>query len=148
MMSEHRTKVFTLNPDFSYLPDADRYLLSRGNPRYQFNVIGTGVNGQEHIRVTHLEGRATVHGVYDPNPRSVEGAQATHAKYAPSAPPLLAYGSLEAACSDPDVDALIISTPNYTHLQVLEVALKSGKHILLEKPIATTIRDAYTITQL
>lgn len=148
MPKEHQTKAFTLNPDFSYLPDADRYLLSRGNARYKFNVIGTGVNGQEHIRVTHLEGRATVHGVYDPNPRSVEGAQATHAKYAPDAPPLVVYDSLEAACSDPAVDALIISTPNYTHLAVLEVALKSGKAILLEKPIATTIRDAYTITQL
>jgi predicted dehydrogenase len=148
MPKEHRTKAFTLNPDFSYLPDADRYLLSRGDARYRFNVIGTGVNGQEHIRVTHLEGRATVHGVYDPNPRSVEGAQATHAKYAPGAPPLVVYDSLEAACSDPAVDALIISTPNFTHLQVLEVALKSGKAILLEKPIATTIRDAYTITQL
>jgi myo-inositol 2-dehydrogenase / D-chiro-inositol 1-dehydrogenase len=148
MSKEQRTKAFTLNPDFSYLPDADRYLLSRGNARYKFNVIGTGVNGQEHIRVTHLEGRATVHGVYDPNPRSVEGAQVTHAKYAPDAPPLMVYDSLEAACSDLTVDALIISTPNFTHLPVLEVALKSGKHILLEKPIATTIRDAYTITQL
>jgi predicted dehydrogenase len=148
MTREQRTKAFTFNPDFNYLPDQDRYLLSVGTPRYQFNVIGTGVNGQEHIRVTHLEGRATIHGVYDPNPLSVEGAQATHAKFAPSAPPLVIYASLEAACSDPAVDALIISTPNYTHLEVVQVAARSGKHILLEKPIATTIRDAYTITQI
>ena len=130
------------------MPDEDRYLLSTGTPRYKFNVIGTGVNGQEHIRVTRLEGRATIHGVYDPNPRSIEGAQTTHAQYAPKAPPLVVYASLEAACSDPAVDGLFISTPNYTHLDVLRVAAQSGKHILLEKPIATTIQDAYVITQI
>ena len=148
MSKEQRTKAFTLNPDFDYLPDADRYLLSRGTPRYRFNVIGTGVNGQEHIRVTHLEGRATIHGVYDPNPRSVAGAQATHAKYAPDAPPLVEYDSLETACSDPAADGLIISTPNYTHRDVVTAAARSGKPILLEKPIATTIRDAHAITQM
>src|SRR5262245_38394759 len=104
---EQRTKAFTLNPDFNYLPDKDRYLLNRGTPHHRFNVIGTGVNGQEHIRVTHLEGRATIHGVYDPNPRSVEGAQSTHARYAPGAPPLVVYDSLEAACHAPDVDGII-----------------------------------------
>lgn len=145
---EHQTKAFSLNPDFDYLPDSDRYLLSTGTPRHKFNVIGTGVNGQEHIRVTHLEGRATIHGVYDPNPRSVDGAQRTHAHYAPKAPPLIVYDSLEAACSDSEVDGLIISTPNYTHLDVLRVAAQSGKHILLEKPIATTIADAYAITRI
>ncbi len=148
MSSEFRTKSFTFDPGFNYLPDEDRYLLSNGTPRYKFNVIGTGVNGQEHIRVTHLEGRAAMHGVYDPNPRSVEGAQITHAQYAPKAPPLVVYDSLEAACNDPAVDGLFISTPNYTHLDVLRVAAQSGKHILMEKPIATTIADAYAITQI
>ena len=148
MSRELRTKAFTLDPNFSYLPDEDRYLLSTGTPRYRFNVIGTGVNGQEHIRVTHLEGRAAIHGVYDPNPGSIEGAQTTHAQYAPKAAPLVIYDSLEAACNDPAVDGLFISTPNYTHLDVLRVAAQSGKHILLEKPIATTIRDAYAIAQI
>lgn len=145
---EQRTKAFSHDPQFDYLPDEDRYLLATGTPRHQFNVIGAGFNGQEHIRVTHLEGRATIHGVYDPNPGSVEGAQLTHARFAPKAPPLVVYDSLEAACSDPAVDGLIISTPNYTHLEVVQVAAQSGKHILIEKPIATTICDAYAITQI
>ncbi len=147
-MKEQRTKAFTLDPQFSYLPDGDRYLMTTGTPRYKFNVIGTGVNGQEHIRVTHLEGRATIHGVYDPNPRSVDGAQTMHTHYAPGAPPLVVYDLLAAACSDPAVDGLIISTPNYTHLDILRVAAQSGKHILLEKPIATTLQAAYAITQI
>lgn len=144
---ELRSKTFSLNPEFSYLPDEDRYLLSNGRPRYKFNVIGTGVNGQEHIRVTALEGRGCIHGIYDPNPRSVAGAQRTHAKVN-GRHELVVYESLAAACHDPAVDGLIICTPNFTHLDVVQEAVKSGKHILLEKPISTTVPDAVTITRL
>ncbi len=38
--------------------------------------------------------------------------------------------------ADPAVDAVIIGTPPYLHAEQLEAALKAGKHILLEKPIA------------
>jgi predicted dehydrogenase len=144
---EFRSKFLALRPHLNYLPDSDRYLFDVGRPIYKFNVIGAGVNGQEHIRVTLLEGRATIHGVYDPSPRSVEGAQRSFSQFCPQGS-LMVYDSLAATCNDPEVDGLIICTPNYTHIEVLRVAVKSGKHILLEKPMATTIKDAYEITQL
>jgi len=144
---EFRSKIFSRNPRFNYLPDSDRYLFAVEPPKYKFNVIGAGINGREHIHITLLEGRATVHGVYDPNPGSVTSAKQVYAQYAPEGS-LVVYDSLEAACHDPEVDGLIISTPNYTHIDVIKVAAKSGKHILLEKPMATTIKDAYEITQL
>jgi myo-inositol 2-dehydrogenase/D-chiro-inositol 1-dehydrogenase len=143
MGKEIRSKSLTMDQQFSYLPDMDRYLMNRGTPQFKFNVIGTGINGQEHIRVTHLEGRATIHGVYDPNPRSIEGAKEMHARYSDTE--LVVYDSLEAACNDPEADALIISTPNYTHWDIVKVAYQSGKHILLEKPISTTAHDAVQI---
>ena len=54
---------------------------------------------------------------------------------------------MEAACNDPAVDGLVICTPNFSHIDIVRVAAKSGKHILLEKPMATTIPDAYEIAQ-
>lgn len=132
---------------FRYLSDGDRYVFARQEPKIRFNVIGTGMNGREHIRVTLLEGRATVHGVYDPDPLSIEGAKEAYAQFAPQGS-LVNYDSLEEACRDPEVDGLIICTPNYTHIDVVREAAKSGKHILLEKPMATTIPDAYEIVQL
>ena len=69
---EIRSRFFALNPRFNYLPDEDRYLFARGNPKYHFNLIGAGINGQEHIRITKIEGRASIRGIYDPNPRSLE----------------------------------------------------------------------------
>ncbi|MCA9913384.1 MAG: Gfo/Idh/MocA family oxidoreductase [Anaerolineae bacterium] len=144
---EQRSKALSLDPKFDYLPETDRYLTQMPDTRHRINVIGTGMIGQEHIAVTHMEESATVHGIYDPNPGSVEAAQAVHARYEPNTP-LVVHDTLEAACNDPDADALIISTPNYTHLDVLRVAAKSGKHILLEKPIATTLHDAVEITRI
>jgi myo-inositol 2-dehydrogenase / D-chiro-inositol 1-dehydrogenase len=136
---ELKSRAFSMNPRFNYLPAQDRYLFALEQPRYKFNVIGTGVNGCEHIRVTLLEGRATIHGVYDPNPGSVALAQASFQRFRPGQE-LKVYDTLEAACNDPEADALIIATPNYTHLEVLKVAVKSGKHIFLEKPMATTVQ--------
>ncbi len=147
MGKELKSRAMALNPHFAYVPETDRYILTKGQPRFKFNVIGTGVNGQEHIRVTELEGRASIYGVYDPNRGSVAAAQAEYARFA-TGRSLHVYSSLEAACHDPEVDGLIICTPNYTHLEVVKVALESGKHILLEKPIATTVKDAYEILQL
>jgi len=144
---ELKSRAFSLNPRFNYLPAEDRYLFATETPRYKFNVIGTGINGCEHIRVTLLEGRATIHGVYDPNPGSIALAQASFQHFRPGQM-LKVYETLEAACNDPEADALIIATPNYNHLEILKIAVKSGKNIFLEKPMATTIKDAYEIMQI
>jgi predicted dehydrogenase len=144
---EVRPRFFALNPRFNYIPEQDRYLFELGEPQYKFNVIGSGSNGCEHIRVTMAEGRATIHGVYDPNPGSIKLAEQSFERYAPEQE-LVVYPSLEAACSDEAVDGLIISTPNYTHLEVLKAAVQSGKHIFLEKPMATTVSDAYEILKI
>lgn len=130
----------------SLVNEDDKYLFAAEPPRYRFNVIGAGTMGQEHIRVTMFEGRATIHGVYDPEPLSVENARTAFAHFSDG--PLKVYDSLEAACNDPEVDGLIICTPNFTHIDVVRVAAKSGKHILLEKPVATTIADAYEIAKI
>ncbi len=147
--TQRMMEALARTPHKQYIPQTDRYFSSLEKPKYQFNFIGTGSNGCEHIRVTLAEGRATIHGVYDPNSGSIAMAKASFEQFAPGHE-LVVYDSLEAACNDPAVDGLIISTPNYTHLDVLGVAAKSGKHIFLEKPMATTVHDAneiYTIAQ-
>ncbi|KAA3657985.1 MAG: gfo/Idh/MocA family oxidoreductase [Chloroflexi bacterium] len=140
-------RYFALSPYFKYLPEQDKHLFALEKPSYRFNMIGVGLNGQEHMQVTMLEGRATIHGIFDPNPGSVAAAQQIHAQFVPHEE-LVIYDSLGAACHDPAVDGLIICTPNHTHLGIVKEAVKSGKHILLEKPMATTIQDAHEIMQM
>ena len=62
---ELRVTPYAMNPMFGYLAEKDRYLFAANPPTHRFNVIGTGLNGMEHIRVTKMEGRAAIHGVFD-----------------------------------------------------------------------------------
>jgi len=144
---ELKPRALSLEPRFSYLAKEDRFLFAQQDPKYKFNMIGCGLNGNEHIYVTMLEGRATIHGIFDKNPGSIALAQKNFADFN-TGQELVVHESLEAACNDPAADALIITTPNYTHLEVLVVAMESGKHIFLEKPMATTLQDANLILQL
>jgi predicted dehydrogenase len=144
---EFRSRFFSRNPILNYLPEEDKYLFAFDGPKYKFNIIGAGLMGLEHMRATFLEGRGTIHGVFDPNPRSMAVANEAYSRFA-SEGTLYIYDSLEEACNDPKVDGLMICTPNYTHIDVVRVAAKSGKHILLEKPMATTIKDAHEIMRI
>lgn len=144
---EFKSNWMAKKPIFRYIPEKDRYLLGMDRPKYRVNCIGTGLMGMEHMSITMFEGRAYVHGLYDTSPLSMEKAKEMFHHHFPGIE-LIVYDSLEEACNDPSVDALIICTPNHTHLDVVKVAAESGKHILLEKPIATTIEDAYEIKKI
>ena len=131
---------------FNYLPEEDRYLSDSPQPTLKFGFIGCGIMGQEHIRNTLLEGRATIAGLYDTSLRSIEYAQTLVPTRQSDG--LQIYSSLQEACNDPKTDALIIATPNHTHLEVMRLAASSGKAVFLEKPIATTLADALEISNL
>jgi len=50
-------------------------------------------------------------------------------------------------CLDPNIDAVIINTPNYLHRQQTIAALEAGKHVLVQKPLTTNVSDALAITE-
>jgi predicted dehydrogenase len=51
-------------------------------------------------------------------------------------------GDFDAVLDDPTVDAVAIATPPRTHYTLASRALAAGKHVLVEKPLATTAADA------
>ena len=55
------------------------------------------------------------------------------------------YDSAKALIADRTIDAVIISLPNFLHLPVSLEALKNGKHVLLEKPMALNMVEAKKI---
>ncbi len=56
-----------------------------------------------------------------------------------------AYDDLSAALADPRVEAVWVATPHDAHRRVVEAAAKARKHVLCEKPLATTVEDARAI---
>ena len=53
-----------------------------------------------------------------------------------------AYASLEELCSDPEVEAVYVSSRNDLHAEQTIAAARAGKHVLCEKPLAVTLADA------
>lgn len=48
----------------------------------------------------------------------------------------------------PDIDCVIVATPAITHAELCREALIAGKHVLVEKPMVTTLEDAYAIEKI
>src|SRR3989344_6114930 len=49
---------------------------------------------------------------------------------------------------DPSVDAVIIATPASTHFDYIKQALQADKHILVEKPMVLSVKDAEEVKKL
>jgi predicted dehydrogenase len=63
-------------------------------------------------------------------------------------PVMMPHTQFEAALKDPDVRAVHICTPNAAHAPMAEAALRAGKHVLCEKPLATSSGDAARLAAL
>jgi predicted dehydrogenase len=78
-------------------------------------------------------------GATDVNPARKEAAEALGLKW---------YDSFDAVLADKSVDGVYIASNNATHASLSIKALKAGKHVIVEKPIATTIADAKAMNKI
>jgi len=63
-------------------------------------------------------------------------------------PGIISYNDSETLIADPNIDLVVINTPNFTHYDLAKKALEAGKHILVEKPFAATVAEALEIFEL
>lgn len=112
----------------------------------RYGVIGCGSMGREHIENLQAmaggSGRVRVTALADPHGPSIDAALALlHDKPAVFAD---AQGLLQSGL----VDAVVIATPNFTHVQTMREALATGLHILVEKPLVTRLEDGRELLAL
>jgi predicted dehydrogenase len=55
---------------------------------------------------------------------------------------------LDAVLSDPAVQAVVLATPPQTHHELAARVLRAGRHVLVEKPLATRLEDARELAEL
>jgi len=109
-------------------------------PKLGIAIVGTGMIGAVHRRAALLAG-AEVRGVAASTPqRAQEVAQAWNVPRA--------YRDIEDVAADPQVQVVHVCTPNHLHHPMAQAALAAGKHVICEKPLATTLGDAQDLAAL
>lgn len=63
-------------------------------------------------------------------------------------PEIISYDAVSDLLQDPEIELVIVNTPNDTHVAFAEQALRAGKHVLLEKPVAPTVKEAEHLFQV
>ena len=104
-------------------------------------VIGTGFGQKIHIPGFQHHPRTEVVAVYN---RDLSRAKAIADDYNI----LYAYNSLDKILALPEVDAVSVTTPPFLHYEMATAALKAGKHLLLEKPMAMNVTEVKKLHQL
>jgi predicted dehydrogenase len=97
-------------------------------------IVGGGFMAEVHSRAARAA-RARLVGLVSSSPaRSASAAQSLGVE--------AAYDSVELLLADPAVDVVHIATPNATHRELALAAIRAGKHVVCEKPLATSVADA------
>jgi predicted dehydrogenase len=106
-----------------------------------FGVIGTGiVGGAWHAYVYSRLPQSKLVAVCDLDAQRAEDAAK---KYGAEA----VYTDYRELLANPAVQAVSIATPDFAHREIAVAAAEAGKHILVEKPLATTVEDAEVIVK-
>lgn len=100
--------------------------------RVRIGIIGTGFIGNVHGRIYSRDERAEVAALYDIIPeRAEKSSRSIGGKVCSSREELL-----------DSCDAVLVCTPNRTHLEIATAAVEAGKHVFCEKPFAIGVDDA------
>jgi len=105
----------------------------------RYGVIGTGMMGIEHIRNIRVLDGARVAAVCDTNAQSLAAAQDALGDNVPAF-----ENHIDLLAAD-ICDALVVATPNMTHLGILLDIIDAGLPVLVEKPLCTTVSDCQRI---
>lgn len=104
-------------------------------------IFGTGFMGRVHTEAVRRLGNVEVVGVAG---RTLEGTR----KFAELNSIPRATDQYQQLLEDPEIDAVHICTPNALHFEMAKPAMEAGKHVLCEKPLASTVEEAEAMLAL
>jgi predicted dehydrogenase len=119
--------------------------LGRMTSKIRVGVAGLGMMGQMHLGFYARNSICEVVAVADRNASKRSGEETVSGNIAnPNAVDLSGvrgYQTVEELIADPDVDMLDLCLPTSRHAEVTIAALRAGKHVLCEKPMALTVEE-------
>lgn len=104
-------------------------------PPLRWGIIGTGARASHHIPAIQSFPEMRIIAACDVMPTHLD-----HALKRITTKPT-GYSDYHQLLANNDIDAVLICTPNMFHKEMVIAALDAGKHVMCEKPMATTIED-------
>ena len=104
-------------------------------------IIGYGYWGPNLTRNFFSQQGCTIKAVADSNAKRLENLSQLY-------PAIKALQNADEIINDPEIDAVVIATPVSTHFALARKALLSGKHVLLEKPMASSVAECESLIEL
>src|ERR1051325_4570900 len=111
---------------------------TKSGAKVKIAVIGLGAWGREILSALGKAAQADVAAICDNYQASLNRG----AKEAPAAKPA---SDFKAILDNKDITAVIVATPTHQHKEIVLTALKAGKHVYCEAPLAHTVEDAREI---
>jgi predicted dehydrogenase len=101
-------------------------------------LIGCGVWGEVHARTYAASPYVKLIGVCD---RDIKRAQGFMEKYGAET----SFAEWSDLLARPDIEGVSIATPDFAHSEIVLAAMEAGKKVLVEKPLATTVKECREI---
>ena len=98
-------------------------------------VIGSGLWGTHHAHAFKTLPQTSLAAVCDLDAERVQAFAQTHGA-------AKAYTDFRELLADPAIDAVSVATPDFAHAAIIGEAIAANKHVLSEKPLATTVAEA------
>ncbi|HLF34372.1 MAG TPA: Gfo/Idh/MocA family oxidoreductase [Cyclobacteriaceae bacterium] len=103
-----------------------------------FGLIGCGIFGTVHARTYAASPHARLVAVCD---QDIERARQAAGKYHAGS----FTDNWRDLLKNPEIEAVSVATPDFAHTEIVLAALKAGKHVLVEKPLALTVAECEEI---
>jgi predicted dehydrogenase len=104
-------------------------------------IIGYGYWGPNLVRNFKITEGVNVTSVCDINPDAIKRVNKIY-------PNIEATTDYNKTLTSPDIDAVAIATPVFTHYELARKALDNGKHVFVEKPFTSTVAQAEKLIEL
>ena len=104
-------------------------------------IIGYGYWGPVVARNFHSADRCQLAAICDANPAAQERARRAH-------PGVQVTGDASDILRSPQIDAVAVITPVWTHFEFAKAALENGKHVFVEKPFTASSAEARQLIDL
>ncbi len=111
--------------------------------KLNYGIIGTGMMGCEHIRNLKKIPDVNIVAIADPNEESRKWGE----KACKDIFELNLYEDYKELLAQKNIDVVVVSSPNFTHIEVMRELFKTDKHVLLEKPMCTTLSDGLEVLE-